>query len=146
MLAASDIPPLRSFVWVVAGLALICIGLALAIPWLWEVGQCDGLWAVLVRACGIGLIVGLLLATMFALFSSGEPSAPPMNAAAYLIWFSVVMVVGAVNGVIVGLVISWRRPRRAHEDGAREAVGARRPHAAMTSAIGQCQISGNLAV
>ena len=35
---------------------------------------------------------------------------PPMNAAAYLIWFSVVMVVGAVNGVVVGLVISWLRP------------------------------------
>ena len=73
MLARSDIPPPGGFVWVIAGLALICIGLALAIPWLWEVGQRGGLWAVLVRACGIGLIVGLLLATMFVLFSSVNP-------------------------------------------------------------------------
>ena len=73
MLARSDIPPPGGFVWVIAGLALICIGLALAIPWLWEVGQRDELWAVLVRACGVGLILGLLLATMFVLFSSVNP-------------------------------------------------------------------------
>ena len=110
MLAGSDIPPPRGFVWVVAGLVVICCGMALAIPWLWEVRQRDGLRAVLVRTGGIGLGVGLVLAAAFALFSSGEPSAPPMNAAAYLIWFSVVMVVGAVNGVVVGLVVSWLRP------------------------------------
>ena len=62
------------------------------------------------RNGSIGLVVGLVLAAAFALFSSGEPSAPPMNAAAYLIWLSVVMVMGAVNGV-VGLVVSWLRPR-----------------------------------
>ena len=81
--------------------------MALAIPWLWEVRQRHGLRAVLARTGGIGLGVGLVLAAAFALFSSGEPSAPPMNAAAYLIWFSVVMVVGAVTGVIVGIV-AWR--------------------------------------
>ena len=63
------------------------------------------------RNGSIGLVVGLVLAAAFALFSSGERSAPPMNAAAYLIWFSVVMVMGAVNGVVVGLVVSWLRPR-----------------------------------
>ena len=110
MLAGSDIPPPRGFLWVVAGLIVICIGMALTTPWLWEVRQRQGLWAVLVRTGGIGLGVGLVLAAAFALFSSGEPSAPPMDAAAYLIWFSVVMVVGAVNGVVVGLVISWLRP------------------------------------
>jgi hypothetical protein len=36
-----------------------------------------------------------------------------MNTAAYLVWFSVVMVVGAVNGVVVGLVVYWLRPRPA---------------------------------
>ena len=110
MLAGSDIPPPRGFVWVVAGLVVICIGMALAIPWLWEVRQRQGLVAVLVRTGGIGLGVGLVLAAAFALLSSGEPSAPPMSTAAYLIWFSVVMVVGAVNGVVVGLVTSWLRP------------------------------------
>jgi ribose/xylose/arabinose/galactoside ABC-type transport system permease subunit len=77
------------------------------------VGQRNGLWAVLVRTGSIGLVVGLMLAAAFALFSSGEPSAPPMNTAAYLVWFSVVMVVGAVNGVVVGLVVYWLRPRPA---------------------------------
>ena len=114
VLAGSDIPPPRGFVWVIAGLVVICVGMALTIPWLWEVRQRDGLRAVLVRTGGIGLGVGLVLAAAFALFSSGEPSAPPMNAAAYLIWFSVVMVVGAVNGVVVGLVVSWLHPRPAH--------------------------------
>ncbi len=69
------------------------------------------------RTGSISLAVGLVLAAAFALFSSGEPSAPPMNAAAYLIWFSVVMVVGAVNGVVVGSVVWWLRPRSAHQDG-----------------------------
>ena len=110
MLAGSDIPPPRGFVGVIAGFVVICIAMALAIPWLWEVRQRQGLRAVLVRTGGIGFGVGLVLAAAFALFSSGESSAPPMNAAAYLIWFSVVMVVGAVNGVVVGLVISWLRP------------------------------------
>ena len=110
MLAGSDIPPPRGFVWVVAGLVVICIGMALAIPWLWEIRQRQGLRAVLVRTGGIGLGVGLVLAAAFALFSSGEPSAPPMSTAAYLMWFSVVMVVGAVNGALVGLVTSWLRP------------------------------------
>ena len=109
MLAGSDIPPPLGFVWVFAGLVVICIGMALAIPWLWDVGQRKGVLAVLVRTGRIGLGVGLVLAATFALFTSGEPSAPPMNAAAYLIWFSVVMVVGAVNGVVVGLVTSWLR-------------------------------------
>ena len=113
MLAGSDIPPPRGFMWVIAGLVVICIALALAIPWLWQVRRRHGLRAVLVRTASIGLGVGLMLAAAFALFSSGEPSAPPMNAAAYLIWFSVVMVVGTVNGVVVGLVVSWLRPRPA---------------------------------
>ena len=110
MLAGSDIPPPRGFVWVVAGLTLICVGMALAIPWLWQVRRRQGLRAVLVRTGSIGLVIRLVLAAAFELFSSGEPSAPPMNTAAYLIWFSVVMVVGAVSGVVVGLVISWLRP------------------------------------
>ena len=113
MLAGSDIPPPRGFVWVVAGLVVICIGMALAIPWLWQVRQSKGLRAVLVRTGGIGLGVGLLLAAAFALLGSGEPSAPPINAVASLIWFSAMMVVGAVNGFVVGLVVSWLRPRPA---------------------------------
>lgn len=110
MLAGSDIPPPRGFLWVIAGLVVVCVGMALAIPRLREVGRRHWLRAVLVRTGGIGLVVGLVLAAAFALFSSGEPSAPPTNAAVYLIWFSVVTSVGAVNGVVVGLITSWLRP------------------------------------
>ena len=113
MLGGSDISPPRGFMWVVAGLVVICVGMALAMPWLWEVRRRHGLRAVLVLTCGIGLVVGLVLAAAFAFFSWGEPSVPPMNAAAYLFWFGVVMIVGAVNGVVVGWVVSWLRPRLA---------------------------------
>jgi hypothetical protein len=110
MMAGSDMPPPRGFAWVIAGLVVICVGVALAIPWLWRVGRRHELRAVLVRTSSIGLAIGLLLAAAFAFFSSGEPSVPPMSAAASLIWFSVMMVVGAVNGVVVGLVVSWLHP------------------------------------
>ena len=106
MLAGSDIPLPRGFVWVIAGPVVICVRMALAIPWVWDGRRRHGLRAVLVRTGNIGLVVRLLLAAAFALFSSGEPSAPPRNAAAYLIWFSVVTKVGAVNGIVVGLVTS----------------------------------------
>ena len=114
MLAGSDIPPPRGFLWVIAGLVVICIAMALAIPWLWEVRQRQGLRAVLVRTTGIGLVIGLVLAAAFALFSSGEPSIPTLGVADYVIWFSVLMSVGALNGVVVGLVVSWLHPRPAH--------------------------------
>jgi hypothetical protein len=110
MLAGSDIPPPRGFVWIPIGLAVICTGMAFAMPWLWRVRSAHGLFAVVRRTTMIGAVVGLVLAAIFAVKGSGEPSLPPMDSAAYLIWFSVVMVVGAVNGVVVGLVTSWLRP------------------------------------
>ncbi len=63
------------------------------------------------RTSGIGFGAGLVQAAAFALFSSGESSIPPpLDAADYAIWISVVVVVGALNGVVVGLVTSWLRP------------------------------------
>ena len=110
MLAGSDIPPPRGFMWVVAGLALICLGMAFAMPWLWRVRTTRGLSAVVRRTTTIGAVVGLVLAGAFAVKGSGEPSIPPMNLADYAIWFSVVALAGAVNGVLIGLVVSWLRP------------------------------------
>ena len=110
MLAGSDIPPPRGFMWVVAGLALICLGMAFAMPWLWQVRTTRGLSAVVRRTTTIGAVVGLVLAGAFAVKGSGEPSIPPMNLADYAIWFSVVALAGAVNGVLIGLVVSWLRP------------------------------------
>ena len=48
-------------------------------PAVMGVGRRHGLRAILVRTCSIGLVVGLVLAAAFALFSSGEPSASPMT-------------------------------------------------------------------
>jgi hypothetical protein len=56
-------------------------------------------------------LVGFVLAALFGLGGSGEPSAPPMAGIDYAIWFTVVTIVGAVNGVIVGLIAVVARPR-----------------------------------
>ena len=110
MLAGSDIPPPRGFVWIPIGLAVICTGMAFAMPWFWRVRTARGLSAVVRRTTMIGAIVGLVLAGAFAVTAPGEPSVPPLDAADYAIWFSVVGLAGAVNGVLVGLVVSWLRP------------------------------------
>ena len=110
MLAGSDIPPPRGFVWVIAGLAVICVAIGLAVPWLWRVCEQSGVWSVLWRTTTLGALVGFVLAALFGLGGSGEPSAPQMNGIDYAIWFTVVTIVGAVNGLIVGLVTSWLRP------------------------------------
>ena len=110
MLAGSDVPPPPGFVWIPIGLAVICTGMVFAMPWLWRVRTARGLFAVVRRTTMIGAVVGFVLAAIFAVKGSGEPSIPPMDFADYMIWFSVVMVVGAVNGVLVGLVTSWLRP------------------------------------
>ena len=110
MLAGSDIPPPSGFVWIPVGLAVISTGLAFAMPWLWRVRDERGLSAVVVRTTMLGAAVGLVLAGIFSARGSGEPSIPPMDLADYLIWFSVVMVVGAGNGVVVGLVTAKLRP------------------------------------
>ena len=107
ILAGSDIPPPRGFVWVVGGLVVICIGMALAIPWLWGVGRRHGLPAVLVRTSGIGFVVGPVLTRCSVRASRVSPR---QDAADYAIRISVVMVVGALNGVVVGLVTSWLHP------------------------------------
>jgi hypothetical protein len=85
--------------------------MAFAMPWLWRVRSARGLFAVVWRTTTIGAVVGLVLAAIFAAKGPGEPSLPPMDLADYAIWFSVVAVAGAVNGVLVGLVVSWLKPR-----------------------------------
>ena len=111
MLAGSDIPAPRGFVWVVAGLVAICLGMALAIPWLWRVRERSGVWSVVWRTTTLGALVGFVLAALFGLGGSGEPSTPPMGGIDYAIWFTVVTIVGLVNGVIVGLAAIIAQPR-----------------------------------
>ena len=111
MLAGSDRPPPIGFLWIVAGLVVICVAIGLALPWLWRVREQSGVWSVLWRTTTLGALVGFVLAALFGLGGSGEPSAPPMDGIDYAIWFTVLTIVGALNGVIVGLVAIIVRPR-----------------------------------
>ena len=111
MLAGSDKPPPLGFLWIVAGLVVICVSIGLALPRLWRVREQSGVWSVLRRTTTLGALVGFVLAALFALGGSGEPSAPPMDGIDYAIWFTVVTIVGAVNGVIVAFASVMFRPR-----------------------------------
>ena len=111
MLAGADTPPPFGFLWIVVGLVVICVAIGLALPWLWRVRERSGVWSVLWRTTTLGALVGLVLAALFGLGGSGEPSAPPMAGIDYAIWFTVLTIVGAVNGVIVGLAANLARPR-----------------------------------
>ena len=111
MLAGADKPPPLGFVWIVVGLVVICTAIGLALPWLWRVRDQSSVWSVLWRTTTLGALVGFVLAALFGLGGSGEPSAPPMGGIDYAIWFTVVTIVGAVNGVIVGLVAIITQPR-----------------------------------
>ncbi len=111
MLAGADKPPPLGFLWIVVGLVVICTGIGLALPWLWRVRDQSSVWSVLWRTTTLGALVGFVLAALFGLGGSGEPSTPPLDEVDYAIWFAVVTIVGTVNGVIVGLVavIAQRR-------------------------------------
>ena len=111
MLAGSDKPPPLGFLWIVAGLVVICVAIGLALPYLWRVRERSGVWSVVWRTTTLGALVGFVLAALFGIGGSGEPSAPPMDGIDYAIWFTVLTIVGAVNGVIAGLVaiIAQRR-------------------------------------
>ena len=111
MLAGSDKPPPLGFLWIVAGLVVICVAIGLALPWLWRVRERSGVWSVLWRTTTLGALVGFVLAGLFGLGGSGEPSAPAMGAVDYAIWFTVLTIVGAVNGAIVVFASVMFRPR-----------------------------------
>ena len=111
MLAGADKPPPLGFLWIIVGLVAICVAIGLALPWLWRVRKRSGVWSVLWRTTTLGALVGFVLAALFGLGGSGEPLTPPMDGIDYAIWFTVLTIVGAVNGVIAGLVaiIAQRR-------------------------------------
>jgi len=111
MLAGSDKPPPLGFLWIVAGLVVICVAIGLALPYLWRVRERSGVWSVVWRTTTLGALVGFVLAALFGIGGSGEPSAPPMDGIDYAIWFTVVTIVGAVNGAIVAFVSVLLRPR-----------------------------------
>ena len=111
MLAGTDKPPPLGFAWIVAGLVVICLAIGLAVPWLWRVREQSGVWSVVWRTTTLGALVGFVLAALFGLGGSAEPSTPPMGGIDYAIWFTVVTIVGSVNGVIVGLAAIIAQPR-----------------------------------
>ncbi len=111
MLAGSDIPPPPGFAFVIVGIALLVVLIGFAIPWLWRVQESKGPGRVLGISLAMGAGIGILLAAIFAINGSGEPSLPPMPLGAYLIWFVVVTFVGLVNGALVGGVTVLARPK-----------------------------------
>lgn len=111
MLAGADKPPPLGFGWIVVGLLAICVAIRFALPWLWRVRERSGVWSVLWRTTTLGALVGFVLAALFGLGGSGEPSTPPMGGIDYAIWLTVVTIVGSVNGVIVGLAAIIAQPR-----------------------------------
>ena len=111
MLAGADKPPPLGFGWIVVGLLAICVAIGFALPWLWRVRERSGVWSVLWRTTTLGALVGFVLAALFGLGGSAEPSTPPMGGIDYAIWLTVVTIVGSVNGVIVGLAAIIAQPR-----------------------------------
>jgi hypothetical protein len=111
MLAGSDIPPPPGFAFVILGIALLVLLIGFALPWLWRVQDERGPGRVLGISIGLGAGIGLLLAAIFGLRGSGEPSIPPITLGAYAIWFTVLFFVGAVNGALVGGVTVLAKPR-----------------------------------
>lgn len=114
MLAGSDIPPPPGFAFVIVGIAFLVLLVGFSIPWLWRVQGDRGPGRVMGISLGLGSGIGLLLAVIFALRGSGEPSTPPITLGAYLIWFLVVTGVGTVNGALVGGVTIVAHPTRDH--------------------------------
>lgn len=104
-------PPPRGFVVIPIGIAALVVLMGLAIPRLWRIQETHGPGRVLGISLAMGAGIGLLLAAIFGLRGSGEPSLPPMTLGAYLIWFLVVMFVGTVNGALVGGVTVLAKPR-----------------------------------
>lgn len=113
MLAGSDIPPPPGFAFVIVGIALLVVLIGFAIPRLWRVQDERGPGRVLGISIGLGAGVGLLLAFIFGLRGSGEPSRTDITLGAYVIWFLVLLFVGAVNGALVGGVTVLAKPRTA---------------------------------
>ncbi len=111
MLAGSDIPPPPGFAFVILGIALLVLLIGFAIPRLWRVQGERGPGRVMGMSIGLGAGIGLLLAFIFGLRGSGEPSRPDITLGAYVIWFLVVTFVGTVNGAFVGGVTILARPK-----------------------------------
>jgi hypothetical protein len=111
MLAGSDIPPPPGFAFIILGIALLVLLIGFATPWLWRMQESKGPGRVLGISLAMGAGIGILLAAIFAIKGSGEPSLPPMPLGAYLIWFVVVTFAGLVNGALVGGVTVLAKPR-----------------------------------
>ncbi len=113
LLAGADFPPPPGFVWVVfldlvAGL-LVYVRVPTYVRWITVKKKNRFL-----RACGEGLLVGLVFALGTMLLpGSGEPSVTP-GWIDRVIWFVVVGLVGVVNAIVLYACCAWRT-RRLHD-------------------------------
>lgn len=95
LLAGADKPPPPGFLWlvitVVACAGVVYLRIPTYINWYRE-KRSARFWCVVLDGFSAGLVVAL----PFMLLGSGEPSVSP-QATAYVIWFAVLGIVGALN-------------------------------------------------
>lgn len=110
LLAGADFPPPIGFIWIIS-LDAIAAGLVYYrvptyINWM-DTGK-RGRWL-----CALldGAAAGIIFALVTTLSNrTGEPSVPPPNVTEYLIWFTILGIVGAINAIgIYGIVNLLRR-------------------------------------
>ncbi len=97
LLAGADKPPPRGFLWIVLTVAVCATVVYWRVPtyidWV-RTRRTGRHWRVLLDGIGAGLIIALL----FVIGGSGEPSVT-MRPVDYAIWFAVLAVMGMINSV-----------------------------------------------
>ena len=104
LLAGADKPPPIGFLWIALAIALSAVAVYWRIPTYvhWSQTQQPGR---LLRVALEGVVAGLVVATPFALFGGGEPSAP-IQPSAYVGWFAISGLVGVLNSLTLNVINS----------------------------------------
>jgi hypothetical protein len=109
LLAGADFPPPAGFLWLVIVVA-VCASVVYwriltYIQWSQEKKR-----GRLLRVAVEGFLAGVVVATPFILFGSGEPSVP-MQPIAYLGWFAILGLMGMLNSLTLYTINAWLAKR-----------------------------------
>jgi len=109
LLAGADKPPPIGFLWLIPLIALSAIVVYWRVPTYihWSQKQKPGR---LLHVAQEGFLAGLVVATPFALFGSGEPSVTiqPID---YMVWFAILGLMGMLNSLalyVINAVVAKR--------------------------------------